>query len=410
MLRIIKNSKGVIMKRLSVDDLELKGKRVLMRVDFNVPLDENQQITDDTRIRASLPTIRKIVSEGGRAVLMSHLGRPKGQVKPEMSLKPAAKRLGELLGQEVKIAPDCIGPETERIVSELNDGDCILLENVRFHSEETDNDREFAKKLSILGDVYVNDAFGSAHRAHASTAGVSEFIEQKASGYLMEKELKFLGGVIENPKRPFVAVMGGAKISGKIDLIKNFLDKVDAIIIGGGMAMTFFKAQGKEIGKSICEDDKLDLAREILDAAKAKNTDFLLPVDAVVADKFDNDAERQEVDADGIPSDWMMLDIGANSIKIFTEEINKSEMILWNGPMGVFEMDNFESGTKAVAEAIAVATEKGTVSVVGGGDSVAALKKLGLTDKMTHVSTGGGASLEMLEGKILPGIKALEIE
>ncbi|MFC1558469.1 phosphoglycerate kinase [candidate division KSB1 bacterium] len=398
------------MKRLSIDDLELKGKRVLMRVDFNVPLDENQRITDDTRIRASLPTIKKIVSEGGRAVLMSHLGRPKGQVKPEMSLRPAALRLGELLEQEVKIAPDCIGPDTEKIVSKLNDGDCVLLENVRFHSEETDNEREFAKKLSVLGDVYVNDAFGSAHRAHASTAGVCEFIEQKAAGYLMEKEIKFLGGALENPKSPFIAVMGGAKISGKIDLIKNFLDKVDAIIIGGGMAMTFFKAQGKEIGKSICEDDKLDLAREILDMAKAKNTDFLLPVDAVVADKFDNEAEKQEVDADGIPSDWMMLDIGANSIKAFSEEINKAEMILWNGPMGVFEMNNFESGTKAVAEEIASATDKGTVSIVGGGDSVAALKKFGLTDKMTHVSTGGGASLEMLEGKILPGIKALEIE
>ena len=282
--------------------------------------------------------------------------------------------------------------------------------NVRFHSEETDNDREFAKKLSVLGDVYINDAFGSAHRAHASTAGVCEFIEKKAAGYLMEKELKFLGEVLENPKRPFVAVMGGAKISGKIDLIKKFLDIVDAIIIGGGMAMTFFKAQGKEIGKSICEDDKLDLAREILDAAKVKNTDFLLPVDAVAADKFDNDAEKREVNADGIPSDWMMLDIGTDSIKLFTEEINKAEMILWNGPMGVFEMDNFESGTKAVAEAIAAATEKGTVSIVGGGDSVAALKKFGLTGKMTHVSTGGGASLEMLEGKILPGVKALEIE
>ena len=398
------------MKRLSIDDLEIKGKRVLTRVDFNVPLDDNQQITDDTRIRASLPTIRKIVSEGGRAVLMSHLGRPKGQVKPEMSLKPAALRLGELLGLQVKIAPDCIGSETERIVSELNDGDCILLENVRFHSEETDNDREFAKKLSVLGDVYVNDAFGSAHRAHASTAGVCEFIERKAAGYLMEKELKFLGEVLENPKRPFVAVMGGAKISGKIDLIKNFLDIVDSIIIGGGMAMTFFKAQGKEIGKSICEDDKLDLAREILDAAKVKNTDFLLPVDAVAADKFDNDAEKREVNADGIPSDWMMLDIGTDSIKLFAEEISKAEMILWNGPMGVFEMDNFEQGTKAVAEAIAGATEKGTVSIVGGGDSVAALKKFGLTGKMTHVSTGGGASLEMLEGKTLPGIKALEIE
>ena len=398
------------MKRLSIDDLDMRGKRVLVRVDFNVPLDEDLNITDDIRIRAALPTIKKIISDGGRAILMSHLGRPKGEVKPNMSLKPCAIRLSELLGQEVKVAHDCIGIETEKIVSELKDGECIILENVRFHKEETDNDSEFSKKLAVLGDVYVNDAFGSAHRAHASTAGVCEFIEKRAAGYLMEKELKFLGGAIKNPERPFIAIMGGAKISGKIDLIMNFLNKVDSLLIGGGMAMTFFKAQGLEIGKSISEDDKLELASDTVKTAEENNKDFVLPVDAVVADEFKNDAQKKEVDTKSIPADWMMLDIGKNTIKLFSEKIANAKTILWNGPMGVFEMDSFELGTKMIAEAIAEATEKGAVSIVGGGDSSAALKKFGMSDKMTHVSTGGGASLEMLEGKILPGVQALEIE
>jgi len=398
------------MKRLFIDDIELKSKRVLIRVDFNVPLDENCNITDDTRIRAALPSIRKIISDGGRAILMSHLGRPKGKVIPEMSLKPCAGRLGEILGQDVRIAPDCIGEETEKLVADLNDGECILLENLRFHKEETDNDSDFAKNLANLGDVYINDAFGTAHRAHASTAGICEFIEKRAAGYLMEKELKFLGGVLENPARPFVAIMGGAKISGKIDLIMNFLDKVDTILIGGGMTGTFFKAQGIEIGSSLCEEDKIDLAADILKKAEEKGSDFVLPVDVVIADEFKNDATKNEVDIKDIPEGWMQLDIGKNTIKLFSEKIASAKTILWNGPMGVFEMNNFSHGTKAVAEEIAKGKEEGTLSVVGGGDSVAALKKFALTDKMSHVSTGGGASLELLEGKELPGVKALEIE
>ncbi|MFC1563267.1 phosphoglycerate kinase, partial [candidate division KSB1 bacterium] len=382
------------MKRLSVDNLELKGKRVLMRVDFNVPLDENCNITDDTRIRAALPTIKKIISDGGMAILMSHLGRPKGKIVPEMSLKPASVRLGELIGQDVKMAPDCVGEETEKLVSDLKDGECILLENLRFHKEETDNDGEFSKKLSQLGDIYINDAFGTAHRAHASTAGICEFIEKRAAGYLMEKELEFLGGVLENPAKPLVAIIGGAKISGKIDLITNLLDKVDSIIIGGGMACTFFKAQGFEIGDSLLEEDKISLAGDILKKAGEKGSDFILPVDGVVADAFKDDANKKEVDVKNIPEKWMMLDIGKNSMRLFSEKIAGAETIVWNGPMGVFEMDNFVLGTKVMAEEIAKATEKGAISVVGGGDSVAALKKFGLMDKMSHVSTGGGASLE----------------
>lgn len=398
------------MKRLSIDDLDLKGKRILVRVDFNVPLDDNLNITDDTRIRASIPTIKKIVSKGGKAILMSHLGRPKGKPDPKQSLKPCAVHLGELLGNPVKIAPDCIGLETEKIVSELKNGECVLLENLRFHKEEEENDKEFSKKLAVLGDVYVNDAFGSAHRAHSSTAGVCEFIKKRASGYLMEKELKFLGGVLESPKKPFVAIMGGAKISGKIDLIMNFLNKVDSLLVGGGMAMTFFKAKGIEIGKSICEDDKLSLASDIIKTAEENNRDFVLPSDAVIADEFKNEANKKEVDIKNIPPNWMMLDIGKNTIKLFSDKIGKAKTILWNGPMGVFEMDNFALGTRMIAEAIADATKKGAVSVVGGGDSTAALAKFDLEDEMSHVSTGGGASLEMLEGKILPGVKALEIE
>ena len=396
------------MKRLTIDGLDLIGKRVLVRVDFNVPLDENLNITDDTRIRASLPTIKKIISEGGKAILMSHLGRPKGGPDPKFSLKPCANRLSKLLGQEVKMAPDCIGTETEKIVSQMKNGECIILENVRFHKEEEANDRDFSQKLARLGDVYINDAFGSAHRAHSSTAGVCEFIEKRASGYLMEKELKFLVGALENPKRPFVAIMGGAKISGKIDLIKNFLNKVDSLLIGGGMAMTFFKSQGIEIGKSLREDDKLSLAGDIIKEAEENNKDFVLPIDAIVADDFKNDANKKEVDIKNIPSGWMMLDIGKNTIKLFTEKIAGAKTILWNGPMGVFEMDNFALGTQMIAEEIAKASKKGAISVVGGGDSVAALEKFKLADKMSHVSTGGGASLELLEGKILPGVKSLE--
>ncbi len=395
------------MNKLSIDSLNLKDKRVLVRVDFNVPLDENQKVTDNRRITASLPTIKKIISDGGKAVLMSHLGRPKGKVKPEFSLKPAAEELSKLLGQEVKLAPDCIGDEVKKMVDAMKDGEVILLENLRFHPEEEKNDSSFAEKLAALGDVYVNDAFGTAHRAHASTEGVTHFIKTCAAGYLMQKELDYLGSALSNPERPYCAILGGAKISGKIDVIMNLFDKVDTLIIGGGMAFTFFKAQGKEIGKSLLEEEKLDLAKEVLKKAEGSKIKLLLPVDVVVAPEFKNDSPSETVKVDNIPSDKMGLDIGNETIKLFSEEILKSRTIVWNGPMGVFEMDNFAAGTFAVANKLAEATEKGAVTVIGGGDSAAAITKARLDDKVSHVSTGGGASLEFLEGKTLPGVEAL---
>jgi phosphoglycerate kinase len=395
------------MAKLTIDQLDLKGKKVLVRCDFNVPLNENQEITDDRRIRASLPTIKKILNDGGAAVLCSHLGRPKGQVKEELSLKPVAKRLSELLGIEVKMAPDCIGPEVQKMKAELQPGQALLLENLRFHKEETENDPEFARQLAEGCDLFVNDAFGTAHRAHASTVGVTQYFKQCAAGYLIEKELKYLGQAVENPQRPFLAVLGGAKISGKIDVIKNLFDKVDTLIIGGGMAYTFFKAQGYEIGKSLLEEDRIEVAKEILQQAKEKNVNFLLPVDVVVADKFDNEARRKVVKVTEIPADYMGLDIGPESIELFGKEIKKSKTIIWNGPVGVFEMPNFATGTRKIAEAIAEATEQGAISVIGGGDSAAAISQFGMDDRFTHVSTGGGASLEFLEGKELPGIAAL---
>ncbi len=395
------------MKKLSIDSLNLKDKRVLVRVDFNVPLDEHQRVTDDRRITASLPTIQKIIKDGGKAVLMSHLGRPKGKVKPEFSLKPAAEKLGELLGREVKLAPDCIGEEVKKMIDDMKDGEVILLENLRFHPEEEKNDSAFAEKLAGLGDVYVNDAFGTAHRAHASTEGVTHFIKTCAAGYLMQKELDYLGSALSKPERPYCAILGGAKISGKIDVIMNLFDKVDTLIIGGGMAFTFFKAQGKEIGKSLLEEEKLDLAREVLKKAEGSKIKFLLPVDVVVASEFKNDSPSETVKVDSIPSDKMGLDIGNETIKLFAGELIKSKTIVWNGPMGVFEMDNFAEGTFAIAKTLAEATEKGAVTVIGGGDSAAAITKAGLDDKVSHVSTGGGASLEFLEGKTLPGVEAL---
>lgn len=395
------------MKKLSIENVDLKNKRVLVRVDFNVPLDENLQITDDIRITSSLPTINKIISEGGKAILMSHLGRPKGKVNLKYSLKPAAERLGKLIGKEVKLAPDCIGEEVKALVNKMNSGDVLMLENLRFHEEEEKNDETFAKKLSELGDVYVNDAFGSAHRAHASTEGVTKFIKSCASGYLMQKELKYLGAAIANPKRPFCAVLGGAKISGKIDVISNLLGKVDTLLIGGGMAFTFLKAQGKEIGKSLLEEEKIDLAKEVLEKAKNSKVKFLLPVDFVVADEFKNESPSMIVKADAIPSDKMGLDIGPESIKLFKQELENSKTIVWNGPMGVFEMDNFAKGTFAIAQVLADVTSKNAITIVGGGDSAAAISKAGLDDKVSHVSTGGGASLEFLEGKVLPGVDAL---
>ena len=395
------------MNKVTIDKVNLKNKRVLVRVDFNVPLDEQLNITDDIRISSSLPTINKIISEGGKAILMSHLGRPKGKVNPKYSLKPAAKRLGELLKKEVKLAPDCIGEEVNKMVAAMNSGDVVLLENLRFHEEEEKNDFKFAGELAALGDVYINDAFGSAHRAHASTEGVTKFIKTCAAGYLMQKELDYLGPAVSNPKRPYCAIIGGAKISGKIDVINNLLEKVDTMIIGGGMAFTFFKAQGKEIGKSLLEEEKVDLAKELLEKVKESKVKFLLPVDVVVTDEFKNDSPSQTVSVDNIPSDKMGLDIGSETIKLFNSEIIKSKMIVWNGPMGVFEMDNFAKGTFAIAQELAKATSKGSITIIGGGDSAAAISKAKLEDKVSHVSTGGGASLEFLEGKILPGVASL---
>ena len=395
------------MNKLTINDIDLKNKKVLVRVDFNVPLDDNLNITDDIRITSSLPTIKKIISDWGKAILMSHLGRPKGKPNPKYSLKPVAVRLSQLLGKEVKLAPDCIGDQVKAMVNAMKPGDVILLENLRFHEEEEKNSPEFAKQLAELGDVYVNDAFGSAHRAHASTEGLTKFISVSVAGYLMQKELDYLGGAIENPKRPYLAILGGAKISGKIDVIMNLFTKVDSMIIGGGMAYTFYKAEGKEIGTSLLEAEKIDVAKQVLEKAKTSKMKLLFPVDVVVAKEFNNDSPSEVVSIDKMPSDKMGLDIGPESIKLFREEILKSKTIVWNGPMGVFEMDNFAKGTDAVAKALVEATGKGAITVIGGGDSAAAIAKAGLADKVSHVSTGGGASLEFLEGKILPGVAAL---
>lgn len=395
------------MKKLSIDKVDLKGKRVLVRVDFNVPLDENLNITDDIRITAALPTIKKIVNDGGRCILMSHLGRPKGAPNPKYSLKPAAIRLGELLQIDVKFAPDCIGDQVKAIVNSLKDGEVVLLENLRFHAEEEKNNPEFSKQLSELGDVYINDAFGSAHRAHSSTEGVTKFIDVCASGYLMQKELDYLGVAIADPARPFTAILGGSKISGKIDVIDNLLPKVDNLLIGGGMAYTFYKAMGYEIGSSLLEAEKLDLAKETLEKFKTSKAKVLLPKDNMVAAEFKNESPSTLVASDNIPADKMGLDIGPSTIEEFKKVILASKTIIWNGPLGVFEFDNFAKGTDAIAKALADATANGAVTIIGGGDSAAAIKKAGLEDKVSHVSTGGGASLEFLEGKILPGVAAL---
>ncbi len=395
------------MKKLTINDIDVRGKRVLVRVDFNVPLDEKQNITDDTRIVESLPTIKKILSSGGKAILMSHLGRPKGKPKPEFSLKPVAVRLEKLLGKKVYFAADCIGQPAESAVAALKDGECLLLENLRYHNEEEANDPAFAKSLAKLGDVYVNDAFGSAHRAHASTEGVTKFIAVSVAGLLMEKELEYLGAAVENPARPFTAILGGAKISGKIDVIQNLLSKVDTLLIGGGMACTFYKAEGLEIGKSLLEVDKVELAGQILASVQKKSVKFLLPVDFVVASEFKNEAESKVVMKDKIPATWQALDIGPASVELFSNEIKKSKTVVWNGPMGVFEFPNFAAGTNAVARALVEATKKGTTTIVGGGDSTAAITQAGMAKGVTHVSTGGGASLEFLEGKVLPGVAAL---
>jgi phosphoglycerate kinase len=395
------------MKKITVEDLDLHGKRVLMRVDFNVPL-EGGKVANDKRIKAALPTIRYIVEKGGKLVLMSHLGRPEGSKVAEMSLKPCVAVLSRLLGKDVAFVDDCIGEAVETAVNGLNDGDVLLLENLRYYKEETDNDSEFAGKLAKLGDMYVNDAFGTAHRAHASTEGVTHFFKQCAAGYLMLKELDYLGRVMENPAQPFVAILGGAKISGKIDVITNLLPKVDKVIIGGGMAYTFFKAQGLEIGKSLLEADKVAVAKEILVQAGDK---LVLPVDCMVTDFFDFDARKigtlKEVSADAIPPDWESLDIGSKSIETFRSVLENARTVIWNGPMGVFEIDETARGTYAIADLLSEVTAKGATTVIGGGDSASAVNKAGAADKVSHVSTGGGASLEFIEGKILPGVAAL---
>ena len=395
------------MNKLSINEVNFNGKKTLVRVDFNVPLDENLNITDDIRITSSLPTINKIIADGGKVILMSHLGRPKGKPNAKYSLKPAAVRLSELLGKEVKLAPDCIGAEVKALVDAMQNGDVILLENLRFHEEEEKNAPEFAKEIADLGEVYVNDAFGSAHRAHASTEGVTKYISVCAAGFLMQKELDYLGKAIADPKRPFCAILGGSKISGKIDVINNLIDKVDTLIIGGGMAYTFFKAQGKEIGTSILEAEKIELAKELLGKLANSKVKFMLPIDVLVGDEFKNETPQMAVSVDAIPADKMGMDIGPETIKLFTEEIVNAKTIVWNGPLGVFEFDNFARGTNAVAQALVDATEKGAVTIIGGGDSAAAISKAGLDDKVSHVSTGGGASLEFLEGKVLPGVDAL---
>ena len=395
------------MNKLSVSDLDVKGRRVLMRVDFNVPL-EKGQVANDKRLRAALPTIRDILGRGGRLILMSHLGRPKGKRLTELSLKPCALALGKLLGQPVAFADDCIGPAAEDAAQALSAGEVLLLENLRFHKAETDNDETFARSLAKLADVYVNDAFGTAHRAHASTQGVTRFIDRCAMGFLIEREIAYLGEALDDPQRPFVALLGGAKISGKIDVIDSLLPKVDRLIIGGGMAFTFFKANGVEIGNSLVEPDKIDLARVLLDKGGEK---LVLPVDCMCTERFDFDTrtvgELSPVAVNAIPADGFGLDIGPASVSLFADILADARTIVWNGPMGVFEIDATAVGTFAVARAMAAATDRGAVTVIGGGDSAAAVEKAGLANRMTHISTGGGASLEFLEGKILPGVAAL---
>jgi len=391
------------LNKLSVEDLKLKGKRVLIRVDFNVPLN-NKQIIDDTRIKAALSTIKYVIENGGKAILMSHLGRPDGKVMPEFSLKPAAERLRELLEKAVTMAPDCIGDEVKAIVSKMEDGDVVLLENLRFHAEEQKNDPDFAKKLAELADLYVNDAFGAAHRAHASTAGVTKYVSQSAAGFLMQKEIKYISEAIENPERPFMVVLGGAKVSDKIGVIENLMKKADDIIIGGAMAYTFLKAQGKKVGKSLVEEDKVEMARELLKKSLDLSVPVYLPIDHVVADEFAPDANTKTHHRCSVCDGWHGMDIGPDTIATYRGILKNAKTIIWNGPMGVFEFDAFAKGSFAIAKILA---ESDAVTIVGGGDCVAAVQKSGYADKITHISTGGGASLELMEGKELPGIAAL---
>ena len=391
------------MNKKTVKDIDLKGKKVLVRCDFNVPMNEERNITDNTRIVAALPTIKYLLENNCAVILCSHLGRPKGEFKEEFSLKPVAKELSKLLGKEVIMAKDVVGEDAKQKAKELKQGEVMLLENVRFHKEETENDKNFAKELANMAEIYVNDAFGAAHRAHSSTAGVAEFLPA-VSGFLIEKELKFLGNAITNPQRPFVAILGGAKVSDKIGVIDSLLEKVDVLMIGGGMAYTFFKAMGYEVGNSICEIDKLDLAKTAMEKAKQKGVKLMLPVDTKVGKEFKEDTESKTVKFTEIPKDWEGFDIGEETIKMFSDELRKAKTVVWNGPLGLFEFPQFAIGTNSIAK---VLSEIDATTIIGGGDSAAAVKKAGLEDKMTHISTGGGASLEFLEGKKLPGIECL---
>lgn len=394
-----------MLNKKSVDDINVNGKRVLVRCDFNVPLDENRNITDENRLVAPLPTIKKLIADGGKVILCSHLGKPKGEPKPELSLAPVAKRLTELLGQEVKFAadPEVVGPNAKAAVAAMNNGDVILLENTRYRAEETKNGEAFSKELASLCDVFVNDAFGTAHRAHCSNVGVTQYVDTAVVGYLMQKEIDFLGNAVNNPVRPFVAILGGAKVSSKISVIENLLDKVDTLIIGGGMAYTFMAGLGEEVGKSLLEEDYKEYAVNMMKKAEEKGVKLLIPVDTVVADAFSNDANFKVVGRGQIPADMEGVDIGPETAKLFADAVKDAKTVVWNGPMGCFEMPNFAKGTIAVAEAL---THVDGTTIIGGGDSAAAVNTLGFGDKMTHISTGGGASLEFLEGKELPGVAA----
>ncbi len=391
------------MNKKTVKDIDVNGKKVLVRCDFNVPQDENGNITDNRRIVSSLETIKYLLDNNAKVILTSHLGRPKGEVKKEFSLLPVAKELSKLLGKEVKLASDVIGESAKKLTSEMQNGEIVLLENVRFHREETDNNPEFAKELASMAEIFVNDAFGTAHRAHASTAGIAAYLPA-VSGFLIEKELNFMGKALENPERPFVAILGGKKVSDKIGVIDSLLEKVDTLIIGGGMAYTFFKSMGYNVGNSICELDKLDLAKNAMEKAKAKGVKLLLPVDTKVGKEFDKDTESKIVKYTEIPDGWEGFDIGTETIEIYKKELQNAKTIIWNGPVGLFEFDQFAIGTNAIANTLA---QSNATTIIGGGDSAAAVEKIGLADKMTHISTGGGASLEFLEGKKLPGIECL---
>jgi len=387
---------------------DLSGKRVLVRVDFNVPLNDAGAITDDTRIRAALPTINDLIGKGAKVILAAHFGRPKGQVNDAMRLTPVAARLSELLSKPVTKTDSCIGPDAEAKVNAMANGDVVLLENVRFFAEEEKNDPAFAEKLAGLADVYVNDAFGAAHRAHASTQGVTKFLKPSVAGFLMEKELQYLQGAVDEPKRPLAAIVGGSKVSSKIGVLEALIDKCDKVLIGGGMIFTFYKARGLAVGKSLVEEDKLELAKELEAKAKAKGVELLLPTDVLLADNFAPDANSQVADVTAIPDGWMGLDIGPDAIKVFQAALADCKTVIWNGPMGVFEFDKFAAGTNAIATTLADIGGKGCCTIIGGGDSVAAVEKAGLAEKMSHISTGGGASLELLEGKVLPGVAALD--